>query len=110
MGYPAAHAVVAATPIEVRATVLGLINAAAGIGAMLANIGVPALLSRQPWEVPFMLLGVLGLGVAASLVLLAARARVGLRTRNTPRPLGDPSPCRRMQHACVAPCMHHARV
>ena len=35
MGYPAAHAVVAATPIEVRATVLGLINAAAGIGAML---------------------------------------------------------------------------
>lgn len=85
IGYPSAHAVVAATPKEIRATVLGLINAAAGIGSMLANVCVPGLLSQNSWELSFNVLGVLSLVAAAALVLLSLRSRVGLFTQPVTR-------------------------
>mmetsp|Transcript_22648 Transcript_22648/g.26141 ORF Transcript_22648/g.26141 Transcript_22648/m.26141 type:complete len:440 (+) Transcript_22648:136-1455(+) len=80
-GYPSAHAVVATTPHEIRSTVLGLINAAAGIGAMLANFVLPELLSRHSWEVSIHALGVLSLVSAAALMLLSLKSRVGLFTQ-----------------------------
>lgn len=76
MGFPAAHAVVAATPADVRATALGLINASAGIGTALANAAVPRLLRHFTWEVPFTLQGVGTLLVSASLAAVCVSRKL----------------------------------
>mgnify|MGYP002632181066 CR=1 FL=1 len=80
LGFPAAHAVVAAAPAEVRATALGLINSSAGIGSMLANMVIPKLLSQYGWELPFWALGCMSFSVAVALVVLSTTRRVGLMT------------------------------
>lgn len=78
LGYPSAHAVVATVPSELRATALGLVNAAAGMGMMLANVTVPLLLGRHSWELPFSLFGAVAACSSALLLAAAAAQRVGV--------------------------------
>lgn len=89
VGFPAAHAVVASTPSEIRATALGLINASAGLGAMLANVVIPKLLREHHWALPFYLLGAVSLLVAASLGNFAAKQGRGPLSHDQARPSVD---------------------
>lgn len=85
LGYPAAHAVVATTPPEVRATALGLVNSSAGLGTMLANVIISELLRQHRWALPFYILGVAGLSAAALLGVFAASRQLDFLNHSPPQ-------------------------
>ena len=83
-GYPSAHAIAAASPSG--ATALGFINAAGGIGMMLANFLVPQLLRRHAWDTAFAVIGMVTLPMAV--MLAVASARLGVRLLKLPEGCG----------------------
>lgn len=67
MGFPSCHALVAegGVPAAWRFAALTMMNSAAALGPMFANLVMPSAIQRLGWQAPFFALGVVGLVTAA---------------------------------------------